>query len=54
MKHGLVVPLCHTHHVRFHNDREFALWFKRLGQLTFEETRTREEFIKIFHKSYLQ
>lgn len=53
MKYGFVVPLCETCHTRFHNDREFALKYKRLFQSKFEETHSRDEFLNLVHKSYL-
>ena len=53
MKYGFVVPLCDTCHKRFHNDREFALKYKRLYQEKFEESHSRDEFLKLIHHNYL-
>lgn len=53
MKHGFVVPLCQQCHRRFHNDRIFALKYKKMFQRAFESEHTREEFLNIIHKSYL-
>jgi hypothetical protein len=53
MKYGFVVPLCRKCHDRFHNDREFALKYKRLYQEKFEESHSREEFLKLVHRNYL-
>ena len=53
MTYGFVIPLCHYHHDRFHHDRSFALVYKKMFQQEFEKTHSRDEFIKIMHKSYL-
>ncbi len=53
MKYGMCCPLCKKHHDQFHNDIEFNHYFKRLFQSKFEENHTREEFIKIFKRNYL-
>lgn len=55
-KYGLKVWLCHKHH----NEAPFGVHFNRknmdkirkIAQRKFEETHTREEFIKIFGRSY--
>lgn len=49
MKNGLAVPLCR----KCHNDYEIQKYLKRLVQITYEETHTREEFISLIGKSYL-
>ena len=49
MKYGLVIPVCR----KCHQDKTILKWLKKFVQLKFEETHTREEFIKIFGKSYL-
>lgn len=50
-KYGMIVPLCYRHHEWVHktNYRKF----KEDAQREFEETHSREEFIKIFGRSYL-
>ena len=53
MKHGFVVPFCCECHRRFHNDRLFALKYKKMFQRAFESEHTREEFLSIIHRSYL-
>lgn len=53
MVNGFVVPLCKTHHKMFHNDREFALVYKKLFQLQYEKEHTRDEFLKLIHHNYL-
>ena len=53
MTYGFIIPLCRQCHTRFHNDREFALKYKKMFQQEFEKTHTRQEFINIIHKSYL-
>jgi hypothetical protein len=37
-----------------HFNREFDLQLKREGQMKFEETHSREDFLKIFGKNYLE
>jgi len=53
MQNGMVLPLCFDCHKRIHSDRELALKYKVLFQKKFEESHTREEFIKLFIKSYI-
>lgn len=53
MKYGFVIPLCPKHHDIFHNNREFALKYKKMFQKEFEKTHTREEFLEIVHHNYL-
>lgn len=55
-KYGLKVYLCLMHHTGnrgVHFDKELDLKLKRIGQEKFEETHTREEFIKEFGRNYL-
>lgn len=55
-KYGLKVWLCMRHHTGsegVHSDREFDLKLKEMAQAKFEETHSREEFIKIFGRNYL-
>lgn len=53
MEHGFVVPFCHNCHEHFHNDRVFALKYKRMFQIAYEKTHSREEFLNLVHRSYL-
>ena len=53
MVNGFVAPMCRQCHTRFHNDREFALKYKKMFQREYEKTHTRQEFINLIHKSYL-
>lgn len=59
IKHGLVVALCGYHHnqsekgVHGRDGHELDVYIKQTAQKKFEETRTREEFRKIFGKSYI-
>ena len=53
MKYGFIIPLCYDCHKRFHNDREFALIYKRKFQKEYEKTHSRSEFINIIHRNYL-
>jgi hypothetical protein len=50
---GLKVWLCWKHHKKLHEDRDMDLYFIRLAQSKFEETHTREEFMAIFGKNWL-
>ncbi len=57
-KYGLKVWLCSEHHrgdggVHGHN-RELGLKLMRYAQRKFEETHTRDEFIRIFGKNRLE
>lgn len=54
IKYGFVSPFCQNHHEQFHNDREFALFYKRMFQREFEKTHTRNEFIDIIHCNYFK
>lgn len=57
-KYGLVVDLCIYHHTgsnsAVHNNRRFDLALKKRHQNVFEETHTREEFISLFGRNYLE
>lgn len=55
-KYGLTVWLCLRHHTGdrgIHFDKVLDLKLKEMAQAKFEETHTREEFIKIFGRNYL-
>ena len=55
-KYGLVVPLCmacHTGPRGVHSDYQLNLILKRQAQEEFEETHGRDEFRRIFGKSYI-
>lgn len=58
-RHGLKVWLYHSFHttnprLAVHGgNRDLDMELKRLAQAKFEETHTREEFIKAFGRSYL-
>ena len=52
MKNGMVIPICYKHHSMIHKNRQFSLYYKILCQTKFEETHSREEFIKIFKRNY--
>lgn len=56
-KNGLTVWLCAEHHTGdngVHNDNRKILALKRIAQRKYEETHSREEFIRVFNKSYLE
>ena len=53
---GMWVPLCMEHHTGqhgVHNSQFLDSELKELAQIVWERTRTREEFIKRYGKSYL-
>lgn len=51
---GMVVTLCPYCHERAHNETRVNLLLKKAGQRKFErKDGTREQFIKIFGRSYL-
>ncbi len=56
-KYGLKIWLCAAHHnmsnYGVHNDAKLDLEIKQMAQKEFEKTHTREEFMKIFGKNYL-
>ena len=55
-KYGLKVVLCERHHTGdngVHNFPMLMISLKLAAQLRFEETHSREEFIKEFGRSYL-
>ena len=53
MKYGCCLPVCRKCHQRFHNDRDFALVYKKLFQKKFEEVYPDVDFLSIFYKNYL-
>lgn len=53
MENDMCIPLCFEHHKQIHNDYQFALKYKKMCQSKFEETHSREEFLKLFIKNYL-
>lgn len=56
-KYGLKVWLCARHHNMsnngVHSNKELDFKLKRLAQKKFEETHTRDDFIKTFGRNYL-
>lgn len=53
IKHGLCLPLCRKHHREITNNAEMDLYMKRMFQLHFEETHSRDEWLAIIGKNYL-
>ena len=57
-KKGFTAFLCASHHnlgsVCVHNNRSMDLMLKRECQKEYEKTHTREEFIKLIGKNYLE
>lgn len=52
-KAGFVVYLCPEHHREVHDDRKLNEILKRITQREYEKTHTREEFMKIIGRNYL-
>lgn len=55
-KYGMTVWLCQMHHTGnrgVHFDKALDTKLKEIGQKKFEETHSREEFIKTFGRNYL-
>lgn len=56
-KNGFTIYLCAGHHNMsdegIHFNREFDLEVKRTCQIKFEKTHSREEFMKLIGKNYL-
>lgn len=55
-KYGYIIPLCQEHHTGntgIHFDRILDIAWKRKAQMHWEQTRTREDFIKVFGRNYL-
>lgn len=55
-KYGLKVYLCYGHHrgdYGVHHNQEADTRLKEMAQRKFEETHTREEFMAIFGRNYL-
>ena len=56
-RYGYIIPLCLEHHTGnggVHFNEEMDLHFKQMAQEHFEKHHgTREDFIKVFGKSYL-
>jgi len=55
-KYGLKLWLCAKHHrgnMSAHNNREFDLSLKKIGQTAFEQTYRNLNFLEIFGRNYL-
>ena len=55
-QYGYVIPLCARHHTGdygIHRCRPMMEYWMKEAQADFEQTHTREEFIKEFGRSYL-
>ena len=54
MQYGFVIPLCTEHHAEMHINKDWQEYWHVKGQEYWEEfIGSREEFIKVFGKSYL-
>ena len=55
MQYSFVIPLCHECHAEMHKNKELQEYWHVKGQEHWErKVGTREEFIKVFGKSYLK
>ena len=56
-KYGLKVRLCHTCHneppIGVHHNKQVMDRYHIIGQAVFEESHSREEFMRIFGRNYL-
>jgi len=56
-REGFIIPLTNTEHNMsnegVHFNHELDLWLKRTCQAKYEETHTREEFIRLVGRNYL-
>lgn len=53
-KEGLTVYLCAVHHQYVHADRKAMLQLQKIGQRAFEKKKSREKFIELFGKSFME
>ena len=57
-KFGLKLFLCHKHHNEqpfgVHQNKEHRILIRQIGQKAFEKKHSREDFLKIFGKNYLE
>ena len=51
---GLWVYLYHPLHMALHNNPELEREYIRIGQRAYEKTHSREEWMKRYHKNYLE
>lgn len=54
MKNGFCIPICRYHHDMIQNDNDKMLALKQKCQREFEKTHTREDFMNITKKNYLE
>ena len=55
MQYGFVIPLCHECHAEMHRNKYWQKYWHIKGQKCWEEKiGTREEFIRVFGRSYLK
>lgn len=52
-KYGLKINVCRDCHNLIHSKREYEVRIKQMAQEVFEQTYPREEWIRIFGKSWL-
>lgn len=53
MRLGFVIPLCRRHHQAIHENAQLSMDLKIVCQQKFEETHTRDDFMKEIHKNYI-
>lgn len=54
-KYGYLLPLCAEHHTGpagIHSNKQMDLFYRRKAQDHFEQTHTREDFIRVFGRNY--
>jgi hypothetical protein len=54
MANGFVIPICRSCHFKVTNDNEFALFLKKFCQEKFERLNTRQDFMRLIGKNYLE
>ena len=54
MRNGFCVPLCRHHHIQVTTTCYENSWLKMICQMKFEGTHTRDEFMAIIGKNYLE
>ena len=53
MQNGLCVPLCHKHHEYVTLNADGSNYLKQKCQKVFEETHSREEFMKLIGRNFI-
>lgn len=53
-KNGFLIPLTHEEHMKVHQNRKMQLFFIRKCQRKYEETHTREDWLRLVGRNYLE